>query len=140
MKVKSFVHSCHFTPNRYTPRTLPMKPITGLFSLVFAASLAAAPKGQLTYETPAAAAKNPDFTIQGEYIGEGMDGEGKQTKLGLQIVALGEGTFQATAFGGGLPGTGWDGDTKWVYSGKRKGKVGGGRTNGKNFSSHCLFR
>ena len=52
-----------------------MKPITAFFSLVFAASLAAAPKGQLTYETPTAAAKDPDFAIQGEYTGEGMDGE-----------------------------------------------------------------
>ena len=121
MKVKSFLHSCHFTLNRYNSSTLFMKPITALFSLVFAASLAAAPKGQLTYETSAAAAKDPDFAIQGEYTGEGMDGKGKQSKLGLQIVALGEGTFQATAFGGGLPGAGWDADTKWVYSGKRKG-------------------
>ena len=99
-----------------------MKPITAFFSLVFAASLAAAPKGQLTYETPTAAAKDPDFAIQGEYTGEGMNGEGKQSKIGLQIVALGEGTFQATAFDGGLPGAGWDGDTKWIYSGKRKGE------------------
>ena len=95
-----------------------MKPFIAL--LAFAFTLTAAPKGQLTYITPEAAAKDPDFAIQGEYTGEGTDGEGKRWQLGLQIVALGEGTFQATAFGGGLPGAGWNGETKWTYTGKRK--------------------
>ena len=74
----------------------------------------------MTYETPEAAAKDPDFAIQGEYTGEGQEGDGKQRKLGLQIVALGEGT--STAFSGGLPGAGWNGDTKWIYNGKRNGE------------------
>ena len=121
--VKLFVYSCQFIFNRYTSQTLFMKHIAALFSLVFASSLASAPKGQLTYETPEAAAKDPDFAIQGEYTGEGQDGDGKQRKLGLQIVALGEGTFQATAFSGGLPGAGWNGDTKWIYKGKRNGEA-----------------
>ena len=95
-----------------------MKPFIAL--LAFAFTLTAAPKGQLTYITPEAAAKNPDLVIQGEYTGEGTDGEGKRWQLGLQIVALGEGTFQATVFGGGLPGAGWNGETKWTYTGKRK--------------------
>ena len=82
-----------------------MKPITALFSLVFAASLAAAPKGQLTYETPTAAAKDPDFAIQGEYAATDAIGKGSGSH-GLQVVALGEGKFQAALYKGGLPGSG----------------------------------
>ena len=91
-----------------------MKKLIPFLTLIFAFNLVAAPKGQLTYETPEAATKDPDFLIQGEYTGEGVDGSGTNQQLGLQIVALGEGTFQATAFQGGLPGAGWDGKTKWV--------------------------
>ena len=99
-----------------------MKRLIALLTIILTFNLLAAPKGQLTYETPEAAAKDPDFAIQGEYTGEGMDGSGENHQLGVQIVALGEGTFQATAFKGGLPGAGWDKETKWVYSGKRIGK------------------
>jgi len=106
-----------------------MKKLIPFLTLIFAFNLFAAPKGQLTYETPEAAAKDPDFAIQGEYTGEGVDGSGENHQLGLQIVALGESTFQATAFKGGLPGAGWDGQTKWIYTGKRDGKKRASFTN-----------
>lgn len=99
-----------------------MKRLIALLTIILTFNLLAAPKGQLTYETPEAAAKDPDFAIQGEYTGQGMIGSGENHQLGVQIVALGEGTFQATAFKGGLPGAGWNKETKWVYSGKRTGK------------------
>lgn len=52
-----------------------------------------------TYETPEAAAADPDFAIQGEYLGK---------EKGIQIVALGAGKFSVVEFAGGLPGGGWD--------------------------------
>ena len=98
-----------------------MKPL--LFTAILIPSiLFAAEKDTLTYATPEAAADNPDFAIQGEYKGDGVDGNGNNVPAGVQIVALGKGMFSATVYQGGLPGDGWDKDTKWSYTGKRRGE------------------
>ena len=47
-----------------------------------------------------------DFTVQGEYQGQLAPGTGK---LGIQVVALGNGRFRAVFEPGGLPGDGWTG-------------------------------
>jgi hypothetical protein len=64
------------------------------------------------YIDPAKAAADADFAQQGEY--GGMVG-GK--KVGLQLVAEGDGKFLAVLYPGGLPGAGWDG--------RRDGRVKG---------------
>jgi hypothetical protein len=47
-----------------------------------------------------------DYEMQGEYVGEvKMDNENK--KVGVQVIALGDGKFKAMGFFGGLPGEGW---------------------------------
>ena len=68
--------------------------------------------------------EDPDFAIQGEY---GSDKQG--AALGVQVVALGDGKFDAYFLEGGLPGVGW---TK----GDRRSKVAGATTkNGLLFES-----
>jgi hypothetical protein len=57
---------------------------------------------------PAKAAADPDFAAQGEYVGP-FAASRRLENLGVQVVALGGGTFVVKVFPGGLPGAGWDG-------------------------------
>jgi Domain of Unknown Function (DUF1080) len=65
----------------------------------------------------------PDFAVQGEYAGEGKFGDDTK-KVGVQVVALGNHEFEASAFIGGLPGDGWSrGDKTHTASGKTNGEA-----------------
>jgi hypothetical protein len=54
-----------------------------------------------------------DFSFQGEYVSAGKDGE----KVGVQVIALDKGAFQAVVYPGGLPGAGWDGKDRSLMDG-----------------------
>lgn len=47
-----------------------------------------------------------EYPLQGEYSGTVKAGSG-EIKLGVQVIALGDGKFRAVAYPGGLPGDGW---------------------------------
>ncbi|MCB1234610.1 MAG: DUF1080 domain-containing protein [Verrucomicrobiae bacterium] len=84
-----------------------MKPRNLLIGLAVAGIAATAAycqeKANLTWTDPAKAkAEDPDFSIQGEY---GADTAGQA--WGAQVVALGDGKFDAYLLEGGLPGLGW---------------------------------
>jgi hypothetical protein len=60
----------------------------------------------------------PDFAVQGEYVGS-LKFNGADAKVGVQIIALGDGAFDAVLYPGGLPGDGWKrGDTREKATGK----------------------
>lgn len=60
-----------------------------------------------------------DYHLQGEYAGCVLFADGYQRTVGLQVVALGDGKFDALWYQGGLPGNGYDGSIRRKLSGKR---------------------
>ncbi len=59
-----------------------------------------------------------DFEVQGEYMGYARTLGGMH--YGLQVVALGKGSFGGMLYEGGLPGAGWDRVNKWKCEGQRE--------------------
>lgn len=61
-----------------------------------------------------------DFPFQGEYVGE-ITRDGQPLRFGVQVIALGDGAFEAVAYPGGLPGAGWTPPNKIKGKGTRTG-------------------
>lgn len=80
--------------------------------------LAADPDLKKGVTTPVDA--GPDFAVQGEYTGV-VCWQGWRQSVGLQVVALGDGQFDALLYSGGLPGNGYAGGTKTKLNGGRDG-------------------
>ncbi|MCR4415124.1 MAG: DUF1080 domain-containing protein [Thermoguttaceae bacterium] len=71
---------------------------------------------------PEQAKADPDFAIQGEYVGEGTLFGESAAAVGAQVVALGQGEFHVYVLQGGLPGAGWKrGQTRIQLDAKRQG-------------------
>src|SRR6478736_1032405 len=87
-------------------------------------------------EKPAAitdvAEAGSDYWLQGEYAGWLHGSPSGSGPVGLQVVALGDGKFDAVRYRGGLPGNGWDRGEKLKLSGAvesgRLTLTGGGET------------
>ncbi len=60
-----------------------------------------------------------DFAIQGEYSGSVKTDDG-EAKVGIQVIALGQGKFRAVGHPGGLPGDGWTKKEKVEVEGEIK--------------------
>jgi hypothetical protein len=89
-------------------------------------------KPRIAINDPEKLKDDKDFDIQGEYEGEIVLNSGPR-KVGVQVVAKGEGTFALKLMTGGLPGAGWDGKEFQALDAKR-GDDGTVAIAGKNHS------
>jgi hypothetical protein len=83
-----------------------------------------------------------DFAIQGEYVGEIGGGD----KIAAQVVAEGSGKFKVVILPGGLPGEGWDENTRIagtavlkdgkavISADEGSGEISGGKLTGQSTS------
>ncbi|MFT7639368.1 MAG: hypothetical protein ACI9G1_001104 [Pirellulaceae bacterium] len=62
-----------------------------------------------------------DYAFQGEYIGDISDVSFGQRAAGLQVIARGDNAFEAVLLSGGLPGAGWDRNSRPQLTGEREG-------------------
>lgn len=87
-----------------------MKPLITAVTLMLGSALWAADNDPNTFTNPAKA--GADYSVQGEYLGESEGtangaADGAVRKLGMQVIARGDGKFDVVGFRGGLPGAGW---------------------------------
>src|SRR5690349_7476470 len=87
-----------------------MKTFFSYFLALGAAVYAA--ENKPTYLDPVSG--GPDYIAQGEY---------KNDWGGSQIIALGDGNFRMVTYPGGLPGDGWNKESKTETPGKREGDI-----------------
>lgn len=73
------------------------------------------------FDEPANVA-DPDFQVQGEYLGEIDTDQGKK-KLAVQVIAKGQGKFHVVGYFGGFPGAGWDKSEKKEVDAETKNGV-----------------
>ena len=81
-----------------------------ILCLMVAAGLLCAAESDPTYLDPTSA--GADYAAQGEY---------KNDWGGSQVIALGDGNFRMVTYPGGLPGDGWQKETKTEVPGKTRG-------------------
>ena len=75
--------------------------LIALLSLMLCGPALAGPKVETWTDPETAAAEDPDYPVQGEYVIE-LGGN----QVGVQVVAMGDGKFDAVMYRGGLPGAG----------------------------------
>lgn len=64
-----------------------------------------------------------DYAYQGEYAGSVCEPRQGWIWTGLQAIARGDGKFEAVQYRGGLPGAGWDRQTKRTLAGELQDNV-----------------
>ncbi len=89
-------------------RMLPIALLASLFIILGLSVPSQAANKKKVWTDPDTAAKEaPDFLIQGEYSSVKSDAD-----VAVQVVALGQGKFDAYVLQGGLPGLGWTREKK----------------------------
>ena len=79
--------------------------------------VSAAPPNARKFAITDIAKVDEDFAYQGEYVGRLYEPRYGHVYVGLQVIARGDGNFDAVLYEGGLPGAGWNMDKKTELSG-----------------------
>lgn len=83
--------------------------VTALVGTVMSGAMSAFADEGLVYVDPEEAREHPDFHIQGEYVHDDW---------GVQVVAEGDMRFSGFLYAGGLPGSGWNEQTRHAFRGE----------------------
>ncbi len=78
----------------------------GIFVSLACAVETGRPRPHMYTTAEAALEHDADFIVQGEYSGTVRVGEDSR-RIGIQVIARGNGQFRAVRYEGGLPGDGW---------------------------------
>jgi hypothetical protein len=118
--------------------------------LVFVLQACGSPVAEVGINSKAAASDfDADFVIQGEFAGSlpvgaalsASSDSAPSSRVGLQVVAQGNGRFRALLFSGGLPGDGWNGQSALeATSQKTGGTLPFAFSNGPTFTLDSLGR
>jgi hypothetical protein len=112
--------------------------LCGAGALAFAVDAQQPKPKKVVVSDPKELKDDKDYAIQGEYEGSIVLNRG-EAKVGVQVIAKGEGKFTVKMLMGGLPGAGWDGkeatmaeaklddDGSAKITGKLQGTIGGGK-------------
>lgn len=92
--------------------------ISGALSSGLFANELLAPENAGKYAITDPAQVDADYAYQGEYAGRVCDPQYGWIWTGLQVIARGDGKFEAVQYRGGLPGAGWDRQTKRMLAGQ----------------------
>jgi len=86
-------------------------------------SLGSAPSNPRKFAITDITKVDEDFAYQGEYVGAVRSSSCRCVCVGLQVIARGDGRFEAVLYEGGLPGAGWDLESKTALSGATRDGV-----------------
>jgi hypothetical protein len=97
---------------------IPPSAVVGCLVAISLAGAAVAQSARPVFTDPAHV--DDDFAFQGEYAGE-VSVDGATVRVGVQVIARGDGEFELVSYPGGLPGAGWTPPEKARGTGTRRG-------------------
>ena len=113
-----------------------MATVVGLASGSLSGNEFLAPPDAAKFAVTDPAEVDADYAYQGEYAGSVFEPRRGWIWTGLQVIARGDGKFEAVQYRGGLPGAGWDRQTKRMLAGELHDNRSGAERRGRRLDDH----